>query len=84
MCPPKFNVKFNFNYSKYNPQGAYTRGGGGGGVIHGRNFPFQKLVSKCPGTYTRWGLLLDLYSILGYLYLLAFILYIYCIYFLCM
>ena len=53
----------------------------GGGVIHGRNFPFQKLVSKRPGTYTQWGLLLDLYGILGYLYLLAFILYIYCIYF---
>ena len=27
------------------------------GLIHGRSFPFQKLVPKRPGAYTRWGLL---------------------------
>ena len=37
--PPKFNVMFKFNYSKYNP---------GEGLIHGRSFPFQKLVPKRP------------------------------------
>ena len=28
-----------------------------GGLIHGRSFPFQKMVPKYPGTYTQWGLL---------------------------
>ena len=51
---------FKFNYSKYNPGAYFQRGGGGGlrgGLIHGRSFPFQISVPKCPGAYTRWGLL---------------------------
>ena len=51
---PKFHVMFKFNYSKYNPRGLIS---GGGGVRHGRSFPFQKLVPKRPRVYTRWGLL---------------------------
>ena len=43
---PKFNVMFKFNYSKYNPRGIIF---GGGGLIHGRNFPFQKVFPKRPG-----------------------------------
>ena len=34
-----------------------------GGLVHGRSFPFQKLVSKRPGAYTRWGLLSEFYGI---------------------
>ena len=49
-----FNIMFKFNYSKYSS----------GGLIHGRSFPFQKLVPKCPGAYTRWGVLLEFYGIL--------------------
>ena len=45
---------FKFNYSKYNPRGLFSRR-----LIHGRSFPFQKLVPKHPGAYTRWGLLSD-------------------------
>ena len=33
------------------------------GLIHGRSFLFQKLVSKRPGAYTRWGLLSGFYGI---------------------
>ena len=61
--PPKFNVMFEFNYSKYNPWGLIFRGGRGGGLIHGRSFLFQKLVPECPGAYTRWGLLSEFYGI---------------------
>ena len=50
--PRKFNVLFKFNYSKYNPRRLIF----GGGLIFGRSFPFQKLVPKRPGAYTRWGL----------------------------
>ena len=50
--PPKFKVMFKFNYSKYNPRGLIF-----GGLIHGRSLPFQKLVPKRSGAYTRWGLL---------------------------
>ena len=33
-------------------------------VIHGRSFPFQKLVPKGPrALYTRWGLLSEFYGI---------------------
>ena len=56
--PPKFNVMFKFNYSNYNPPGAYFRGG----LIHGRSFSFQKLVPKRPVAYTRWGLLSEFYG----------------------
>ena len=28
-------------------------------LLYGRSFPFQKLVSKRPRAYTRWGLLSD-------------------------
>ena len=42
--------------------GAYFRGGGGG-LIHRRSFPFQKLVPKRSGAYTRWDLLSELYGI---------------------
>ena len=52
---PKFNVMFKFTYSKCNPQGLIFFGGGGGLIIHGRSFPFQKLVLKRPGAYTQWG-----------------------------
>ena len=41
-----------FTYSKYNPRGIIF----GGGLIHGRSFPLQKLVIERPGAYTRWGL----------------------------
>ena len=37
---------------------------GGGGLVHGRSFPFQNLVPKRPGEYTRWGLLSEFYGIL--------------------
>ena len=30
---------------------------------HGRSFPFQKLVPKCPGAYTWWGLLSGFYGV---------------------
>ena len=30
--------------------------------MHGRSFPFQKLVPKRPGAYTRWGLLSEFYG----------------------
>ena len=46
------------SYSKYNPWGLFS----GGGLIHGRSFPFQKLVPKRPGAYTRWGLLSEFYG----------------------
>ena len=55
--PPKFNVMFKFNYSKYNPRGLIF-----GGLIHGRSFPFQKLVPKRPGAYARCGLLSEFYG----------------------
>ena len=35
-----------------------------GGLIYGRSFPFQKLVPKRPGAYTRWGLLSEFYGML--------------------
>ena len=38
------------------PRGLFS-----GGLIHGRSFPFQKLVPKRPGVYTRWGLLSEFY-----------------------
>ena len=57
ILTPKFNVMFKFNYSKYNPGDLFS----GGGLIHGRSFPFQKLVPKRPGAYTWWGLLSELY-----------------------
>ena len=51
---------YKFNYSKYNyPRGLIF----GGGLIHGRSFPFQKLVPKRPEAYTRWGLLSEFYRI---------------------
>ena len=67
--PPKFNVMFKFNYSKYNPRGLnfflfYFFFFGGGGLIPGKSFPFQKLVPKRPGAYTRWGLLSEFYAML--------------------
>ena len=34
-----------------------------GGLVHGRSFPFQKLVPKRPGAYTQWGLLSEFYGI---------------------
>ena len=34
-----------------------------GVLIHGRSFPFQKMVPKRPGAYTRWGLLSEFYGI---------------------
>ena len=37
--PPKFNVMFKFNYSKYNPRRGLIFGGGG--LIHGRSFRFK-------------------------------------------
>ena len=43
ILTPKFNVMFKLNYSKYNPRGLIF-----GGLIHGRSFPFQKLVPKRP------------------------------------
>ena len=51
------------------PGGFFGGGGGGqggGGLIHGRSFPFQKLVLNAPGLiqYTRWGLLSEFYGIL--------------------
>ena len=49
---------FKFNYSKYSPRGLFS-----GGLIHGRSFPFQKLIPKRPGAYTRWGLLSEFYGI---------------------
>ena len=39
---------------------AYFRGE----LIHGRSFPFQKLITKRPGAYTRWGLLSEFYGII--------------------
>ena len=33
------------------------------GLIHGRSFPFQKLVPERPGAYTRWCLLSEFYDI---------------------
>ena len=33
-----------------------------GELIHGRSFPFQKLVPKRPGAYTGWGLLSEFYG----------------------
>ena len=33
------------------------------GLVHGRSFPFQKLVPKRPGACTRWGLLSEFYGI---------------------
>ena len=56
---PKFNVMFKFHYSKYNPQGLFS-----GELIHGRSFPFQKLVLKRPGAYTRRGVLSEFYGLL--------------------
>ena len=44
---------------EYNPKGLIFRGG----LIHGKTFPFSKLVPKCPGTYTRWSLLSEFYGI---------------------
>ena len=41
-----------------------TRGLFSGVLIHGRSFPFQKLVPKRPRTYTRLGLLSEFYGIL--------------------
>ena len=42
---PKFDVIFTFNYSKYwTPGGLFS-----GELIHGRSFPFRKLVPKLPG-----------------------------------
>ena len=52
---PKFNIISKFNYSKYNHRGLIFGGVGGVGLIHGRSFPFQKLVPKRPWAYTRWG-----------------------------
>ena len=49
---------FKFNYSKYNPGGLIFEGG----LIHGKSFPFQKLVPIRPGPYTWWGLLLEFYG----------------------
>ena len=48
---------FKFNYSKYNPRWLIF-----GGLKHGRNFPFQKLVPKRLGAYTWWGLLSGFYG----------------------
>ena len=31
--------------------------------MHGRSFPFQKLIPKRPGAYTRWGVLSQFYGI---------------------
>ena len=42
------------------PRGLFS-----GELMHGRNFPFQKLVPKLPGAYTRWGLLSEFYGILS-------------------
>ena len=62
--PPKFNVMFKFNYSKYKPRGLFFGGGGGGGGAYTWNeFSFQNLVTKRPGAYTRWGLLSEFYGI---------------------
>ena len=55
---PKFNVMCKFNCSKYSLRGHIF----GGGFIHGRSFPFQKLVPKRPGAYTQWGLLSEFYG----------------------
>ena len=49
--PSKSNVMLELSYSKYNPRDLFS-----GGLIHGRSFPFQKLVPKCLGAYTRWSL----------------------------
>ena len=62
--PPKLNVMFKFNYSKYNPR-ELIFGGGKRGLIHGRGSLFQKLVPRCSGAYTRWGLLSEFYGICG-------------------
>ena len=35
-----------------------------GELIHGRSFPFQKLVPKRPRAYTRWDLLSEFYGML--------------------
>ena len=55
-----FNVMFKFNYSKYNSRCLIF----GGGLIYVRSFPFQKLVPKRPGAYTRRGLLSEFYGML--------------------
>ena len=34
-----------------------------GKLVHGRSFPFQKLVPKRPGANARWGLLSEFYGI---------------------
>ena len=48
---------FKFNYSKYNPGSIFSAGGLRGGAYTWKEFSFQILVPKCPGAYTRWGLL---------------------------
>ena len=55
--PPKFNVMFKLNYSKYNPRGIFS--GGGDLYMEGVFLP------KRPGAYTRWGLLSEFYGISG-------------------
>ena len=57
--PSKFNVMFKFNYSKHNPRGLIF----GGWVYTWKEFPFQKLVPKRRGAYTRWGLLSKIYGL---------------------
>ena len=43
--PPKFNVMFEFNYSKYNPWGLIFRGGRGGGAYTWKEFSVSKVGS---------------------------------------
>ena len=59
--PPKFNVMFKFNYSKYNPRGLNF-----GEAYSWKELKilFQKLVPKCPRAYTQWGLLSEFYGML--------------------
>ena len=58
--PPKFNVMFKFNYSKYNPRRGLIFGGG---AYTWKKFPFQKLIPKHTGAYIQWGLLSEFYGI---------------------
>ena len=51
--PPKFNVMFEFNYSKYNPWGLFSGGAGGGGAYTWKEFSVSKVGSWMPrGLYT--------------------------------